>query len=344
MVQSGLELAVESVRRQVESLLERFLARKVGEAEQAGADAAALAEAVRDLTMRGGKRLRSLLLVAAYRAGGGAEQAPAIEASIALELLQTYLLIHDDWMDGDVLRRGGPAIHVQMRKRYGNRGDAAAILAGDLAAAYAQEALATAPFPAARVREALHEMGRTLGDVVLGQHMDIVGSGDRERMIDLKTGSYTVRLPTRLGAILAGAPEPAREALDRFAQLLGRAFQIRDDVMGAFGTPTDTGKSAGSDLRQGKRTLLVEEALDRSSPGQRALLQSVLGDVGASEEQVEEARGVLQESGARQAVEKRLGELLAQATQALDTPALALEADGVAALRELAREAIERRS
>lgn len=314
---------LEAVREAVDrALVHRLGSIRTRAEELGGADLRTVAESVESLVLRGGKRFRPALLVAAYEAvGDEASRAATIGACEALELLQAYLLIHDDWMDGDDTRRGGPTVHATLRRHFGEpfRGDTFAILAGDMASSVAQEALFGVDLPPARVVAAAREFGRLQTDVVFGQMLDVQGSaaGDEqlERMHDLKTGSYTVRGPLLMGAALAGANLGQRDALERFAGPLGVAFQLRDDLLGTFGNPEKTGKSDASDLRQGKRTALVVEA--QKVDGASTFLDPVLGDATASDHDIAALRAWLVESGVKARVEKRLDNLLAEATGAL---------------------------
>jgi geranylgeranyl diphosphate synthase, type I len=321
--QKAFAAHLEAVRAEVDRALARRLrGLRVRAEDLGGADLRAVTEAVESLVMRGGKRFRPALLVAAYEAvGGEGSIAATLGACEALELLQAYLLIHDDWMDGDDTRRGGPTVHAALRKHFGEpfRGDTFAILAGDMASSVAQEALFELGLAPARVGAAAREFARLQTDVVLGQMLDVQGgaTGDAqmERMHDLKTGSYTVRGPLLMGAALAGANLGQRDALERFAGPLGVAFQLRDDLLGTFGNPEKTGKSDASDLRQGKRTALVVEA--EKVEGASRYLLPVLGHVNASESDIAALRAWLVESGVKARVEKRLDNLLAEATGAL---------------------------
>lgn len=320
---------VEEVRRAVDQDLSRFFDRERARARSLSGDVM-LVEALAQLTMRGGKRLRPAVLVAAYRAvrsDGSIDD--VLGACSALELLQTYLLVHDDWMDQDDVRRGGPSVHAALRKEVGqpHLGDALAILAGDLGCAFAWELLLdaramTAPSPA--VLRAFSAIQR---EVVLGQQLDVMGSPDVTRMHQLKTGSYTVRGPLRLGALLAGATEDgdAVRALDAFADPIGEAFQIADDVLGTFGDPKKTGKPAGNDLKVGKRTSLVLAAEQELDAAVRAPLTRVLGNAAATDAEVAAAAELLVTSGVKARVEQRLGGLVAQAEAALGSPALGSE-------------------
>jgi geranylgeranyl diphosphate synthase type I len=279
-----------------------------------------MAAAARDLTLRGGKRYRAALLVCAY-AGIDPEGSlePAFQAGVALELLQTYLLIQDDWMDGDLTRRGGPTVHAWLAERLASAhlGASSAMLASDVSWNLAFDVLSGIDLPPARVLDTVRAFVRINEDVIVGQQIDMLGRAeDVEAMHALKTGSYTVRGPLALGAALAGAAAGTRAALDRFAAPIGVAFQLRDDLLGTFGATAETGKPVGNDLRAGKRTAVLAEALDggsRLSTEGRAALDRAFGRVSATEAEVAAATAALEACGARAAVTARLAGLCAEA-------------------------------
>jgi geranylgeranyl diphosphate synthase type I len=312
------------VRVRVDERLVQWLRPRVTSAAQISAEVGAAAEAVSELTLRGGKRMRAALVAAGFEARGPtAEHGSVCEpAMLAVELLQTYLLIHDDWMDDDDVRRGGPSVHVQLRKRLGSRalGDAAAILAGDLASGYAQEALLETNLPADRVLRAARVFARIQVEVVSGQLAEMTATGADAPSVEtihaLKTASYTVTGPLLLGAALAGADDARSAALERFGRPLGVAFQLRDDLLGTFGDSATMGKPVGNDIRQGKRTALVAEL--RGDPRAEGLLARVLGRADATAKDVEAVVRAMEETGARARVEARLRALCDQARRALD--------------------------
>jgi geranylgeranyl diphosphate synthase type I len=316
------EALLKQVRRDVDVRLSSVFQRKLTEAEPLGPDVVAIVDSLRDLTMRGGKRFRPALLMAAYRAvDDRSPGAAALDAGVALELLQTYLLVHDDWMDRDDVRRGGPAVHAMLAHHYGSRmmGDASALLAGDYAAAASLEALASVKASPDRVAKAMLLFAQIQQDAICGQQIDLAGRAQNiEVMHDLKTGSYTVRGPMLLGATLAGATAPVLAQLSRFAQPLGVAFQLRDDLLGAFGDPKETGKPGGSDIRSGKKTALVDEALARLRPTDRHALGEILGRRDATDAEVAAATALFERSGARDAVERRLHQLVKKALSSLE--------------------------
>lgn len=283
----------------------------------------AMVDAARDLALRGGKRLRAGLIAAGWMAAGGDDDLDAaIDGGVAFELLQTYLLIQDDWMDGDLTRRGGPSVHAALTEKLGGqqRGASSAILASDLTWSLSIETLLGVKRLSAATRlEVLSTFLRVHEDVVLGQQIDILGSSeDVEAMHDLKTGSYTIRGPLVLGATMAGGSSELRTLLTRFAAPLGVAFQLRDDLLGTFGDPAETGKPVGNDIIVGKRTALVAEAERLANEEERRAIANAWGRSDANEREVSAATTALISSGARRAVEERQTALCSSAIRLLD--------------------------
>ncbi len=318
------ETWLEQVRRAVEQALEELLEPWREELRAASPHGEALLAPFADLVLRGGKRLRPALAAAAFTAAGGTEDEADARGlgrlGAALELLQGYLLVHDDWMDGDLVRRGGPAVHAVFREQTGARhlGDALGVVAGDLGCLLAWRALLSVRFPERRTEAALRRWSVMQQEVLLGQQLDLLGHPDSGLVHQLKTGSYTVRGPLVLGGLLAGAEPPLLEALERFGTPLGEAFQLRDDLLGTFGDPRRTGKPVGADLLAGKRTAIVEEAERRLSQAERAPLWRVLARPEAGEGELRDAVELLERSGVRAAVEARAEARLAEALEALE--------------------------
>lgn len=308
---------LDAVRREVDARLARVWDETLAALAPHGDAVTQMASTARDLTMRGGKRFRAGMLVAAF--AGVAPRAsidPALTAAVALELLQSYLLAQDDWMDDDPVRRGGPSAHAALTARFGDAhlGACSAMLAGDLTWGLAVRTLTRARVKPDRKLRALELFCAVHQDVIAGQQIDILGrSEDVEAMHMLKTGSYTVRGPLLLGATLAAAPKRALDGLARYAAPLGVAFQLRDDLLGAFASEAETGKREGSDLRAGKRTAVVASAEGLLSEQGRAALDRAFGHPEASDVEVREATRALDECGARAAVEARLRALCSEA-------------------------------
>ncbi|MBI4816347.1 MAG: polyprenyl synthetase family protein [Deltaproteobacteria bacterium] len=313
--QLDVDAWLESVRARVEPELVSALAR-LAERTRAKAPAAeALVSEIGALTLRAGKRFRPALVFAGFSAISEADSSPITPAAVATELLQTHLLIQDDWMDEDVERRGGPTAHIALRRSSASihEADSSAILASDLALSEALWAISSVELPAPNVLAATRALIGSLEDVVLGQYLDLKSAVGVTRVFDLKTTSYTVRGPLRVGAILAGATSEAVLALDEYAVHLGFAFQLRDDLLGVFGDPQKTLKPVGADLVRNKRTSIVEAAESRLDDAGRTRLRSLLG----SSKKVLEARDLLIEVGAKTAVEEELTRAAMRAKDAL---------------------------
>ena len=279
------------------------------------------------LVLSGGKRLRPAFCHWGFRAAGGDPDDPAVvDAGAAFELLQGFALIHDDVMDGSASRRGAPAVHRQFIDRHRSQswagedrrfGEGVAILAGDLAFVYADLLLPDGPPEVARL---WHELRVELN---VGQYLDLVGTaqGRRDRagtrrIARYKSGKYTIERPLQLGAVLAGGHHMT-EALSRYGDPLGEAFQLRDDVLGVFGDSTRTGKPVGDDLREGKPTLLLSVAHEQATDGQRSALDLV-GDPDLDADKVTLIQEVLVSTGALSAVEAEIDSLADQAISSLD--------------------------
>lgn len=326
---------IASVRERIDAKLSSYLEAKVAEAKEVSPDSVELVEGIADLTLRGGKRLRPVVLEAAYRCVAPAGDPDATtSAGAAIEVLQSYLLIHDDWMDQDDERRGGPAVHKLFRNKGYERhlANALAVLAGDLASAYALELILEAPFPASHRDRALAQFVTIQKEVFFGQHLDLTANPDVSKMHDLKTGSYTVRGPLLLGALLGAASDEAIDALLAWGNPIGEAFQLADDLLGTFGG--DTGKP-GDDLRHKKRNSLVAETERVVPAAERGPIDALMSAPTPTDEQVAAASELIVSSGARANVEARLAKLLEEANAALD--AAPFEGPGVDTLRWLAR-------
>ncbi|HKB75394.1 MAG TPA: polyprenyl synthetase family protein [Myxococcales bacterium] len=325
-----------------------FLDARAAEAARLPVDLRAAFSALREYALRGGKRLRGALVVLGCEAAGG-DGASVLDASVGMELLHAYLLVHDDFMDRDEVRRGGPTVHAALERVTGSAhlGASLAVLLGSLCEAWALELVLGAKVPAERTAAAGQLLARALQDVTVGQMQDVSAplgrdlSGDEVLAVQrLKTGGYSFELPLRLGALLAGANAQILEALEGFARPLGLAFQIADDLLGTFGSPEVTGKPNASDLREGKRTLLVARALEAAAPRDAALLRAGLGKPDLGEAEAAALREVLVRSGAAQSCREDAERLRAEATRALD--GAALPAPVAQALRDIADYTVRR--
>jgi geranylgeranyl diphosphate synthase type I len=344
----GDPVDVERLRQRVGAALDRFLDRQETVLASISPQLAPVAETLRDFVQGGGKRLRPAFCYWGWRgAGGSAHDEGAVTACAALELLQGGALIHDDLIDRSDTRRGLPAMHRRfeaMHAAEGWHGDGAeygaatAVLLGDLLLVWCDELLWDCGLGRDAIRRAkpLFDLMRT--EVMAGQYLDLLepaapwpaGSDPVERarrVVHYKSAKYTVQRPLQIGGLLAGADQALIDAYGAFGLPLGEAFQLRDDLLGVYGDPSVTGKPAGDDLREGKRTLLVAEAMRGCSPADARLLDDLLGAPGLGDPEVALVRQAITRSGAPERVEARIEALLREALTALDTaPGLAPEA------------------
>ncbi|MGP3690259.1 polyprenyl synthetase family protein [Streptomyces sp. IBSNAI002] len=345
----GLDLT--GIRGLVEACLADFLEVKARQAEAAGLPGEA-ADLLRAFLLAGGKRIRPVLCVAGwYAAGGRGDDAGVVRVAASLEMFHAFALIHDDIMDGSMLRRGRPTVHRALADRHGDArlGVNIAILIGSLALAWSDELVNGAVLAPGRRRAAAGLTDTMRTEVMYGQYLDLTTqnafSSDVEgalRIARYKTASYTFERPLQIGAALAGADRELQADLGAFALPLGEAFQLRDDLLGVFGDPARTGKSAAEDLREGKQTALVALAMRSATPRQRRVLRQALGNPDLDEEGARGVRSVLVDTGAVAAVEDLIRVRRRQAEKALDRSGMS----GPAArrLREFARSATERTS
>ena len=316
----------------VQSALDGFLDRQAAALDEVGPDAALLVAAARE-TVNGGKRLRAAFCYWGWRAAGGEDDDRVIVAAAALELLHASALVHDDVMDASDVRRGRPAAHRHFATLYAEQlpagaaepfGTGAAILLGDLLLSWAGQLLRSSVFGAVELSRALPCFDALCTEVIAGQFLDVLAQASgREsmpqamRVLRYKAAKYTVERPLHLGAALAGADEALIAALSAYGIPLGEAFQLRDDVLGVFGDPASTGKPAGDDLREGKRTVLTARAMAAAGARDRALLRDSIGNRRLSQAGVDQAREALQRTGAVGDVEHLIAQLTAAATAAL---------------------------
>lgn len=338
---------LEDVRADVAALLDAHLGGLRQELEGHGPAAQALVDALAAM-LDGGKRLRPAFCYWSWRAHGGAEKGAdgrsadrrtVLRVGAALELFQAAALFHDDVMDGSDTRRGRPSAHRHfegVHRRAGwlgpsaAFGEAAAILLGDLALVASERelagALADGPAQVAAGARAVFDGMRS--EVTVGQYLDVLGQAlpwgdghqDEERartVVRAKSARYSVEHPLVLGAVLAEAGQDAVDRCRRDGLALGEAFQLRDDVLGVFGDPATTGKPAGDDLREGKRTVLVARAVQLATAQDRTLLLDRLGRRDLTADDVELLRVVLRRSGALDALETMIEDLAGPALRSL---------------------------
>lgn len=350
-------LLLRRLQGEVEDGLGQYLDRAIPRLAALHPAIAPLADELREY-VAGGKRLRPIFTLLGFRAAGGVRDDHVLGAAMSLELLHTCALLHDDVIDGATMRRGRPATHVAFATNHREadmHGDAAqygvavAILLGDLAFTLADDLWLDLDVRPDRLAAGFRVFTTLRQEVMAGQFLDVQAAARRARRRDtvltvatLKSGRYSVTRPLELGAVLAGGDDELVASLHAFGDPLGRAFQVRDDILGVFGDAEATGKSVSGDLAEGKRTLLVAEALaglDRRGANE---LESLLGDPELTPAGAARARELIRDSGGLAAAQQYVEDATAAAMQALDE--MRAPAEAVMALRHLARRMASRSS
>lgn len=343
-------------RERIQKVLDVFLDEQAEALAPLGADAARLVDEAR-VSVSGGKRLRAAFCWWGYRAvlPEVADEEALLRACAALELLHASALVHDDLMDASDTRRGRPATHrafeaQHLQARWSGSptqyGAAAAILQGDLLLSWADQLLRGCGLPLEQVAPAMTVFDACRNEVIAGQFLDVSVQARAKADVDTamtvlryKSAKYSIERPLHIGAALAGGDAEMQEALTRFGLPLGEAFQLRDDLLGVFGDPSATGKPAGDDLVEGKRTVLVALTLDAASPEDAATLDEALGTA-LDETRVEQLRAIISGAGADTQVEAVITELSRLAVDSLAASPVSEPAQ--TALRDLAAAATER--
>jgi geranylgeranyl diphosphate synthase type I len=321
------------LRQRVQKCLNAFVGGQQHMLDAVSAELSPLTETLADL-LSSGKRLRPAFCYWGFRGAGGTDSDEVVTAAAALELFQACAIVHDDVMDGSETRRGQPAVHrrfAALHRTEGWTGDpagfgtGAAILLGDLALSWSDQMLSTCGLPAEALRRGRQVYDEMRTELMGGQYLDLLeqarGGGSVERALRVaryKSAKYTIEKPLHLGAVLAGAEQDVLDGYSGYGLPLGEAFQLRDDVLGVFGDPSQTGKPAGDDLREGKRTALVALALESASPAQSAAVRRHLGDPHLADDGVATLRTVLRDTGALATVEQMVEQLMDEALQALE--------------------------
>ena len=322
----------DQVKTDINYLLADFFTKNIARSLQFDENYSYLWQTIENLSIAGGKRLRPYLLVLAYQGYGGDGYKSVLPVAAAQELLHLSLLIHDDIIDNDYIRYGQDNISGSMRKKYqqlgsttdaAHYGDGAAILAGDLLISGAHNLI---------VSSELSDTQKLLGLTCLEEGIFTVGGGellDMESVLydfddtntlkiaELKTAGYSCVVPLITGASLAGAAEGEITLLRKLALALGIGFQLADDLLGIYGDEAVTGKSNLGDIREGKRTYLMSQALSRSSEKDRTVLRDLLGNPQVNQAQAEKIRAILEQSGAKAATHQKIREYASEANDLL---------------------------
>ncbi|WP_080794061.1 polyprenyl synthetase family protein [Corynebacterium pacaense] len=358
------DLTLDRIPGVVAGRLTRYLDSRAGDIAVIGAPVSAAVEHLRSFVLGGGKRIRPLYAWAGFLAAQGPQRAEerlesVLDAASSLEFIQACALLHDDIIDSSDTRRGRPTVHRAVETQHGSQGlqgdsahfgESVSILVGDMALVWSEDMFQDSGLSApalARAREPWRAM-RT--EVIGGQLLDISLEATTNESVELadavnrfKTAAYTIERPLHLGAAIAGADAGLITALRGYGRDIGVAFQLRDDLLGVFGDPVVTGKPAGDDLREGKRTVLLALALklaDAHNPDSATAIREGVGRVSTPAD-IAELAGIIRETGAEREVEERITRLTRSGLAQLED--VGLPADVREHLEHLAIRSTERR-
>ena len=328
--------ALQEIRDAVEIELSKFLREQTAFLQSISSDLAPVSTALSSFLLDSGKRLRPLFAYSGYLSAGAKISAPVIKAIASLELLQACALIHDDLMDASDTRRGKPSIHRHFESIHVQDelegfapayGLAAAVLLGDLALVWSSQMLNEAGLASRQLHDVspIHDEMRV--ELMAGQFLDIheqtQKTSDVQRSIKIaryKSGKYTIERPLHIGVALSDRQSPELLAvLSAYGLPLGEAFQYRDDLLGVFGDPIDTGKPAGDDLREGKRTVLIALTDLESSDSMRQEMKKYFGDPDLDSDGVSIVQEIIISTGAKEKLETMINQLTEQALQACES-------------------------
>lgn len=340
-----------------------YLSQKKRSIDAFTTDTLGVHDLISDLSTRQAKRLRASFAYFVYKMCGGTDEQPPLQLGIFLELIHTYLLIIDDIMDQGTLRRGQPTAHQHFEQAFPNLshnnysrthaehfGISIAMNAGVLACHYAYELLADIDLSNQSRDRILRLSNQNLTKTGYGQIRDITNSILAEisedeifETLSLKSGIYTYSNPIAIGALAAGVSDKhSLQQLENYAIPGGIAFQIQDDIIGMFSETDEMGKSSLDDMREGKFTLLVQHSFAHADASQTHILNSVLGNPEATQEDLLTLRELMKDLGSYDYARSKAQELTDQALAALDTLPDSWNSEGIDYLRGISTYVINR--
>ena len=348
---------LNSMRSEINQALTEFVQGENKYLAKIGSELDPVSGGIEKFLLESGKRLRPIFAYAGVIGTGTKPTKELIRAFASLELIHVCALIHDDVMDGSDTRRGAPSIHKSFEKMHQEKklvgsaaqfGISSAILLGDLALIWSAQMLHKAGLASDQLIKSLPIYDEMRVELMAGQYLDVyeqaLGTQSVERSLKVaryKSGKYTIERPLHFGASLGGASTNLITAYTNYGVPLGQAFQLRDDLLGIFGDPVVTGKPAGDDLREGKRTALMAVTMERASPVQLKELSRNFGDPNLTNQQVSTLQSIIVETGAQAHIESMIEELTNTSLSALTHDEISTV--GKALLTELADIATNRK-
>jgi len=305
---------LEKFKKVFDPELEKYFDKAIKETQKKDKLITGALKHIKKITMSGGKRLRPALMYYGYLGAGGRQKNEIIKTAISVELIHTFLLIHDDIIDRDAKRHGVMTTHLKYKKIHEkffwldnstHFGNSMAIIIGDMIMALGNKALFISNFKPEIIIKALYKLQKVVANTVIGQAKDVLisfkGKATEQEILNmcrLKTAKYTIESPLHLGAILSEADENILKSFSKLSIPIGIAFQIQDDILGIFGSEKKIGKPVGSDIAEGKQTILISQAKKKADIKQKMTLRNTLGKENLTQKDIKNFRKVIIETGA----------------------------------------------
>ena len=325
---------LKEIRNSINQELLNFVAAENKYLNEIGSELAPVATAMERFLLDSGKRLRPLFAYLGFLGTGSKPSIEILRACASLELVHVCALMHDDVMDASDTRRGAPSIHRAFEAMHVEEklsgsaaqfGISSAILLGDLALVWSAKMLHQSGIDGATLLRSLPMYDEMRVELMAGQYLDVyeqaLASVSVERSLKVaryKSGKYTIERPLHFGAALGDGKPDLFTTYSNYGLPLGEAFQLRDDILGIFGDPQETGKPAGDDLREGKRTVLLANVMELADSTQKSEINSTLGNQGLDLAQVNKVREIFVSTGALSEVEALISKLTSSAQSALE--------------------------
>ncbi len=337
-----VEKTLADFKKKIDKEIEKYFNIVIKETVQRDALMAEAVKYVKRTVLAGGKRLRPAFMYYGYLAVSGKEKEKILKTAVSVELVHTFLLIHDDIIDRDKKRHGMDTANFHYEKigkkffkknDFEHFGNSMALITGDMVGALGNQIIFDSHFKAEDIMRALSKLQSIISLTVIGQAQDIyIGYRNRATedqvlaMYENKTAKYTIEGPLQLGAILGGAEEKIMEELSAYALPLGIAFQIQDDILGIFGSEKKLGKRVGADIAEGKQTLLIVRAKEKAGAAQRRKLENILGKKDLTAQNISDFRKTIKETGALDYARAMAQRLVTEAKEAAEKMDIHVEA------------------
>lgn len=329
-----VKTTLKDFKKKIDKEIEIYLDKAIEESAKEDDLIAEALQYVKKMVLAGGKRLRPAFMYYGYMGAGGKEDEKIIKTAVSIELIHAFLLIHDDIIDRDSKRHGIETVNFRYQKigknifpgsDHRHFGDSMGIIIGDMVGALGNQIIFNSGFDAELVMKALDKLQSIVSMTVIGEAQDVymeynkkASEKDILKMYENKTAKYTIEGPLHLGAVLGGADDKMLKNLSSYAIPIGIAFQIQDDILGIFGSEEKLGKSVGSDIREGKQTILIVKAKEKADKKQGKILENVFGKNSLTSGDIQDFREIIKDTGSLEYAKNLASRLIAEGKKELE--------------------------